>query len=173
MRGARSDAWPGLATVFDFSFGELVVCLLVALVVLGPEKLHGLIGGVGRFVGRTRAYLRALTMELERETELGELRQQVAETKRMFQEQAKEFGNAVKSVQRHADSLASTSDPDQRSMDSVSPESVSHSMESTAAMESHPFPQGRLATAQPKSPSEKTVDPDGSTSEAQDQTPRD
>lgn len=173
MQGARSDAWPGLATVFDFSFGELVVCLLVALVVLGPEKLHGLIGGAGRFVGRARAYLRALTMELERETELGELRQQVAETKRMFREQAEEFGNAVKSVRHHTDSLASASDSDPRSTKSVSPESVSDSKESAAAVESHGSPEGRPVAAHPKPPSEKKGDPDGSTSEAQDQFPRD
>lgn len=159
--------------MFDFSFGELVVCLLVALVVLGPEKLHGLIRGAGRFVGRARAYLRALTMELERETELGELRQQVTEAKRMFREQAEEFGNAVKSVQRHADSLATTADPDPRGADSASPESVSHSMEPAVVLESHGSPQGRTATVQPKSPSEQSVGPDASTSEAQDQNLRD
>lgn len=85
--------------MFDFSFGELAVCLLVALVVLGPDKLHGLIRGAGRFVGQARSYMRNLASELERETELGEMRRQLEDTRRMFREHAQEFQGTVRSVQ--------------------------------------------------------------------------
>lgn len=95
--------------MFDFSFGELTVCLLVALVVLGPEKLHGVIRGIGRVVGRARSYMRNLTDELERETELGEVKRQLEETKRMFREQAEEFKATVNSVRQDAHTAAEQS----------------------------------------------------------------
>ena len=73
--------------MFDFSFGELTVCLLVALIVLGPEKLHGVIRSVGRWSGQARVYMRNLTAELERETHASEIKRQLEDTQRMLREQ--------------------------------------------------------------------------------------
>lgn len=92
--------------MFDFSFGELTICLLVALVVLGPEKLHSVIRSTGRLVGQARSYMRNLTAELERETDLGEMKRQLEETKRMFREQAEEFQDTIKSVQQEVHEVA-------------------------------------------------------------------
>ncbi len=86
--------------MFDFSFGELTVCLLVALVVLGPEKLHGVIRSVGRWSGQARVYMRNLTAELERETQAGEIKRQLQDTQRMLREQTEEFKTGVGSIQR-------------------------------------------------------------------------
>jgi sec-independent protein translocase protein TatB len=57
--------------VFDVGFSELVVCFLVALVVLGPQKLPPLARALGRWTGRARSYVRNLSAELERETGAG------------------------------------------------------------------------------------------------------
>lgn len=54
--------------MFDVGFSELVLCFVVALVVLGPEKLPAVARTVGRWTGRARAYVRNLSAELERET---------------------------------------------------------------------------------------------------------
>ena len=49
--------------MFDFSFGEMLVVALVALIVLGPEKLPQ----VARQVGEWAAKLKALTQNLQTE----------------------------------------------------------------------------------------------------------
>lgn len=54
--------------MFDVGFSELVVCFLVALVVLGPQRLPEVARTLGRWTGRARSYVRTLTAELERET---------------------------------------------------------------------------------------------------------
>ena len=54
--------------MFDVGFSEVVVCFLVALVVLGPQKLPELARTLGRWTGRARSYMRNLSAELERET---------------------------------------------------------------------------------------------------------
>jgi sec-independent protein translocase protein TatB len=65
--------------MFDISFSELALCFIVALVVLGPERLPKLARTLGLWSGKARAYMRNLTTELERET-------QMADIKRQFQE---------------------------------------------------------------------------------------
>lgn len=60
--------------MFDVGFSELLVIGVVALVVLGPERLPRLARDVGRWVGRARHYVNRLRDEIDREVELGELR---------------------------------------------------------------------------------------------------
>ena len=51
--------------MLDFSFSELLLCFVVALVVLGPERMPALARTVGRWTGKARVYMRNLTAELE------------------------------------------------------------------------------------------------------------
>ncbi len=52
---------------FDFSFPELALTFGVALMVLGPKKLPGLVQQVGRWVGRARHMARQFREQLESE----------------------------------------------------------------------------------------------------------
>jgi sec-independent protein translocase protein TatB len=52
---------------FDFSFPELVITFGVALVVLGPKKLPGLVQQLGRWAGRARHMARQFREQLEQE----------------------------------------------------------------------------------------------------------
>jgi sec-independent protein translocase protein TatB len=54
--------------------GEILVIALIALVVLGPEKLPKLAADIGRWVGRARAMARQLRSQLDQEVQLEELR---------------------------------------------------------------------------------------------------
>ena len=53
--------------MFDFSFGELLVVGLVALVVLGPERLPKAARFTGLWVRRARAQWYSVKSELEHE----------------------------------------------------------------------------------------------------------
>jgi len=52
---------------FDFSFQELALTFGVALVVLGPKKLPGLVQQLGRWAGRARHMARQFREQLEQE----------------------------------------------------------------------------------------------------------
>lgn len=60
--------------MFDVGFSELVVIGLVALLVLGPERLPRLARDAGRWVGQVRRTVNRFREEIDREVELGELR---------------------------------------------------------------------------------------------------
>ncbi|NBS94035.1 MAG: twin-arginine translocase subunit TatB, partial [Betaproteobacteria bacterium] len=59
--------------MFDIGFGELVVIGVVALLVLGPERLPRVARDVGRWIGRARRYVERMREEIDREVELTEL----------------------------------------------------------------------------------------------------
>ena len=68
--------------MFDVSFPELLVIFVVALVVLGPTRLPGLVAKVGRWVGKARTMARQFREQLENEVNLEELnRMTEAQTK--------------------------------------------------------------------------------------------
>ena len=56
--------------MFDFGFSEILVILVLALIVLGPEKLPSVVRKVGRWVGRARAMARQFQDQLEEEIDL-------------------------------------------------------------------------------------------------------
>jgi sec-independent protein translocase protein TatB len=74
--------------MFDVGFSELLLCFLVALVVLGPQKLPAVARAVGRWTGRARSYVRNLTTELEREAGSADLRRELADAARVVREGA-------------------------------------------------------------------------------------
>ena len=60
--------------MFDIGFSELVVIGLVALIVIGPEKLPRVARTVGHLVGRLQRYVADVKSDINREVELDELR---------------------------------------------------------------------------------------------------
>ena len=68
--------------MFDIGFGELFLCFVVALVVLGPERLPKVARTVGRWTGQARGYMRNLSTELERENHAAEIKKRLEEANR-------------------------------------------------------------------------------------------
>ncbi|HEX5209765.1 MAG TPA: Sec-independent protein translocase protein TatB [Steroidobacteraceae bacterium] len=55
--------------MFDIGFSEILVIFVLALIVLGPEKLPRVVREVGRWVGRARAMARQFQDQLEDEVD--------------------------------------------------------------------------------------------------------
>ena len=60
--------------MFDVGFSEVLLIFVIALVVLGPEKLPRLASQVGRLIGRARAMARQFREQLEEEVNLEQVR---------------------------------------------------------------------------------------------------
>lgn len=56
--------------MFDISFGELMVIGVVALVVLGPEKLPAVARTVGALIGRMQRFVNNVKSDIQREVDL-------------------------------------------------------------------------------------------------------
>src|SRR5512134_486781 len=60
--------------MFDLGFSELLVIALVALVVIGPERLPRVARTLGHLAGRMQRYVADVKADINREMELDELR---------------------------------------------------------------------------------------------------
>jgi sec-independent protein translocase protein TatB len=60
--------------VFDIGFTELLVIGLVALIVIGPERLPRVARTIGHLAGRLQRYVADVKADINREIELEELR---------------------------------------------------------------------------------------------------
>lgn len=60
--------------MFDVGFSEIVVILVVALIVIGPERLPKVARTLGHLLGRMQRYVAEVKADVSREMELEELR---------------------------------------------------------------------------------------------------
>ena len=75
--------------MFDISFTELMVIGVIALVVIGPERLPKVARTIGHLVGRAQRYVGDIKSDIQREVELDELRK--------LKDQMQEAAQSVKS----------------------------------------------------------------------------
>lgn len=79
--------------MFDIGFSELVVIGLVALVVLGPERLPRVARTLGHLAGRLQRYVTDVKADISREMEIEDLKK----LKDSMQEAATSFETSVRS----------------------------------------------------------------------------
>ncbi len=60
--------------MFDVGFSEIVVIAVVALIVIGPERLPKVARTLGHLFGRMQRYVNDVKADISREMELDELR---------------------------------------------------------------------------------------------------
>jgi sec-independent protein translocase protein TatB len=61
--------------MFDFSFPELAVVMVVALIVIGPERLPKVARTLGHLWGRAQRYVNGVKADIERDMGVEEFRQ--------------------------------------------------------------------------------------------------
>jgi len=60
--------------MFDIGLWEILLILVLALVVIGPERLPGAARQAGFFVGKARRYIEGVRSEVESELDVGEFK---------------------------------------------------------------------------------------------------
>lgn len=60
--------------MFDIGFSEILLVAVVALVVIGPERLPSVARNIGRFAGRLQRYVHDIKRDFNREVEFEEIR---------------------------------------------------------------------------------------------------
>ena len=77
--------------MFDVGFSELMVIAVVALIVIGPERLPRVARTMGHLFGRLQRYVNDVKADINREIELDELRK----FKSTFEDAARGFESSV------------------------------------------------------------------------------
>jgi sec-independent protein translocase protein TatB len=97
--------------MFEIGFSEIVVIMVVALIVIGPEKLPKVARTLGLLWGRAQRYVNGVRADIERDMQLEELRQLKLkmEQEAMAVEQATK--QTVQTLDQHVQSLEVPSEP--------------------------------------------------------------
>ena len=77
--------------MFDIGFTELMVIALVALIVIGPERLPRVARTLGALFGRAQRYVNDVKSDIQREVDLDELK----DIRSTFQDAAKSVQESV------------------------------------------------------------------------------
>ena len=123
--------------MFDVGFSEMVVVAIVALIVIGPERLPKVARTLGHLFGRMQRYVNDVKSDISREMELDELRK----LQTTVEEAARAIETSVRTEVTSAES----------EMNKVAAEaSITAELNSvTAAVEGAPAPVAGGAAAEP------------------------
>ncbi len=108
--------------MFDFGFWEMALIVVVALVVVGPERLPGLAREAGMWIGRVKGFVNNAKSELKKEfrasefqqmlenqqNEIRELRSMLKDTESELKSELKETEHLVKSIEDQIEASGDT-----------------------------------------------------------------
>jgi sec-independent protein translocase protein TatB len=104
--------------MFDIGFSEILVIGVVALIVIGPERLPKVARTLGHMAGRLQRYVNEVKADINREIELDELRKlhsQVQSAARDIEQSvsqaAHDVESGVRSVEAQLNEAAGTTAP--------------------------------------------------------------
>jgi sec-independent protein translocase protein TatB len=130
--------------MFDIGFSEIVVIGVVALIVIGPERLPKVARTLGHMFGRLQRYVNEVKADISREIELDELRKLQAQVQsaahdieQSVTQATREVEAGVRSVETQLNEAASDS-PSSSTASSAAPAAPAASPEPKSATESAP-----------------------------------
>jgi len=81
--------------LFDIAFTELVLIAIVALIVIGPEKLPKVARTLGSLAGRMQRYVSTVKQDIERELELDDLKKLQQDIQQGSQDVKRQVENSI------------------------------------------------------------------------------
>jgi len=72
--------------MFDAGFTEVMVIAVIALLVIGPERLPEVAAKVGGWIGKAKAFISTTKADIEREFQASEMRDILSEQKKEIEE---------------------------------------------------------------------------------------
>lgn len=91
--------------MFDIAFSELLVIGLVALIVIGPERLPKLARTAGTWLGKLNRYVSQVKQDINRDMQLEELRKLQAEMKETAQKYEIMANETAQGIKREAEEV--------------------------------------------------------------------
>ena len=89
--------------MFDMGFTEMLLIGIVALIVIGPERLPGVARTAGKYVGRLKRFMTTVKADVEQELRADELRQILSQQQQELDSLKDTISSAGKDIEQHAD----------------------------------------------------------------------
>lgn len=139
--------------MFGLSFSEIMLIGVVALIVIGPEKLPRVARTVGHLLGRAQRYVNDVKTDIRKEmdaTEIGDLKNQMQEAANSVRSSVEEAGKSWRApIDEAHDALKEASE---------SIKTLADAAQKSPAQEAENVDQGQpapAAVAQPEQPSDE------------------
>ena len=94
--------------MFDVGFTEIVLIGIVALVVIGPERLPAVARTVGQWVGKLQRFVKGVKTDLASELQTGDLKKLIGDQKEQIDELRQMVSTAKKDFQSTTQSVVET-----------------------------------------------------------------
>ena len=139
--------------MFDFGFSKLLLIGIVALIVIGPERLPRVARTLGHLYGRLQRYVTQVKADIHREMESAEL----GKVKSEFEDAARAFQSEVESHARDAErEIREAETAIERSLDIHAPP-ANEPVPPTAEAAPPPSPQLELGIEEPPQPRDRAA----------------
>lgn len=94
--------------MFDVGFSELLVIAIVALVVIGPERLPKVARTAGHLLGRLQRYVNDVKSDINREMQLEELKKLQADVQESARSIERSVSTEMQTAQQSLDQTANS-----------------------------------------------------------------
>ncbi len=91
--------------MFDIAFSELVVIAVIALIVIGPEKLPKVARALGVLAGRMQRYVATVKADINRELQFEDLQKLQQEIKQGVNQVQSEISQAQAEINSEAEEI--------------------------------------------------------------------
>jgi sec-independent protein translocase protein TatB len=89
----------------DIGFSELLLVAVIAIIVLGPEKLPEAMVNFGKFIGKIKRMWNDATADIRKEIELEEMKEEMQKYKEELRKLQEKVDNDVKEGLKSVDEL--------------------------------------------------------------------
>ncbi|MGB6217431.1 MAG: Sec-independent protein translocase protein TatB, partial [Castellaniella sp.] len=114
--------------MFDVSFSELMLIGVIALIVIGPERLPKVARTIGHLLGRAQRYVNEVKSDIQKEMdlkEIGDIKNQMEDAARSVQSSMTSSVDDLKTaVTQPTQALKDTLDQARQALDPMSPAST-------------------------------------------------
>lgn len=98
--------------MFDIAFSEILVIAVVALIVIGPERLPKVARTLGMLTGRLQRYVTSVKADIDRELRFDEIRKMELESRNSILSTQNEIASEVSNTETEIKTALDVSAPD-------------------------------------------------------------
>jgi sec-independent protein translocase protein TatB len=139
--------------MFDMGFTEMMLIGIVALIVIGPERLPGVARTAGKYVGRLKRFMTTVKADVEQELRADELREILSQQQKELDTLKDTISEAGKDIEQEADITRSWGEPSPAAAAVGKPaDADSAAQDDTAAESPVDAPLESAAEAEPETP---------------------
>ncbi len=121
--------------MFDMGFTEMMLIGIVALIVIGPERLPGVARTAGKYFGRLKRFVTSVKADVEQELRADELREILAKQQRELDSLRDTISDAGRELENEAGAIGKAGETLAQSLDDAGAAAEGHADDTAAAGE--------------------------------------